>query len=70
MIKGKEEKDELEFHLDADLTDELVCHAVLQQLSLVDHLEGEHKVGGLLTGQIDLAKHPTAQHLSNVKVVQ
>lgn len=62
--------DELEFHLDADLTDELICHAVLQQLGLVDHLEGEDKVGGLLAGEVDLAKHSTAQHLANVKVVQ
>jgi hypothetical protein len=57
-----------EMRLDFDLSAQLVLNTCLLQLALEENLQGNNKLGALLTGEVDISEFSLAQRLSYLKV--
>merc|ERR1740117_1339483 len=56
--------------LDLDLPSQLVLHAVLDELLLVQHLQSEYKAGAAVPRNVHRAKFASAQALANINVLE
>ena len=59
-----------EVRLDLDLPAELVLHPSLEELGLLQDLEGDNIVGGFLPRKVHSPKLSPSQRLADLKIIQ